>query len=358
MRSGQLFKSPNHNQNRVANSPTSSYNKDMYINNRPVAAFYKLAIGALSLLAAWFIVGQYGIAALRFFPTWVLFLSAIYFLSSSLYLAISHYKESGKNICPMLEGMLMMGFLLIPAICIFGSGAEILQPALPIGVLWLIVAILPLMVVGDWLLFVKKGRWRPMGPFYWLALPACYAATMVFTAELLDSGSDFLYPLGFLNFNEYSLERSLWWCILIIIVFLAVGYFLYIVDYIMSGKLSKRIVLPHLRVVETEEDHRRPSVKTKSSPALSSSRPQPSVQKSHPASRPQSPKSVKPTKSTSQPSKKSQSKSKPHLGSSSQKSSPKPRQTPIQRQDSSGTTSASLHSHKTSSSSGKKKSKS
>lgn len=325
----------------------------MYINNRPIAAFYKLTIGALSLLTAWFVVGQYGIAALRFFPTWLLFLSSIYFLSSSLYLAISHYKESGKNICPMLEGMLIMGFLLVPAICVFGSGAEILQPTLPIGILWLIVAILPIMILGDWLLFVKKGRWRPMGPFYWLALPVCYAATMVFTAELLESNSDFLYPLGFLNFNEYNLEDAFWWCMLIIIVFLAVGYLLYIVDYVMSGKLNKRIVLPHLRVVETEEkEYHHSSERVKSSSATSSSRSQPSAQKSHSTSRPKSAKSI--PRSAKNP----QHQPKAYSESSTQKSSPKSRKIPIRRQGSSGTASTNLHSHKNSSASDKKKPKS
>ena len=177
----------------------------MYIHSKPAAAFYKLGIGTLALFLEWFLLSHYGWSALRLFPVWLLFATAVYYLSSSLYLAVSHHSESGKNLCPMLEGMLIMSFLTMCGVVLAANrwGFEISD--LPSWVSWLSCPVLAVLTLLDWILFVKKGRWKIMAPFYWVALPFCYLGTIIFTAELLPEHTLFRYPISVLNYLEFGL---------------------------------------------------------------------------------------------------------------------------------------------------------
>ncbi len=225
----------------------------MYIRSKPVVALYKLLIGILALSTGWFLLGKYSWTAFRLFPTWVLLLAAIYYLFSTLVITLNRKRDVGKSLCPMLEGMIIMGFVLIS-----GMALDSLMRMAPLPVLdtWVVVMaaiILPILTVLDWVLFVKKGRWRPMNPIYWLALPVCYAATMLFTAELLPSDiTDLAYPLPMLDYRSYGLWEMLLFMLIITLVELSLGYILYILDFALSGKLAKNIVLPHIRVVEVD----------------------------------------------------------------------------------------------------------
>ena len=85
----------------------------MYIRSKPVVALYKLVIGILALSTGWFLLGKYSWTAFRLFPTWVLLLAAIYYLFSTLVITLNRKRDVGKSLCPMLEGMIIMGFVLI-----------------------------------------------------------------------------------------------------------------------------------------------------------------------------------------------------------------------------------------------------
>ncbi len=228
----------------------------MYIKRKPLAAFYKLLVGALALVTEWFILGEYGLEALRLFPTWILFIGAIYFLSSALLLALSHGKESGKNPCPMLEGMVIMSFLLISGVGIVTGGSYLSILLLQPWMGWVVSVALPILVFLDWALFVKKGRWKPMYPFYWLALPVFYMAMMMFTAEFLPESAMLRYPLSFFNYREFGLDQLFIYTLLILVIMLSVGYILYLFDFALSGKLGKKIVMPHLQTVIVDENGR------------------------------------------------------------------------------------------------------
>lgn len=222
----------------------------MYIHSKPAAAFYKLALGALALFLEWFILSQFGWTALRFFSTWVLFLSAIYFLSSALQLAMSDRNGSGKNPCPMLEGMIILAFFLISGTVISAQANGFALPNLAIWVKIFVAGVLPILTLLDWILFVQKGRFTVMMPFYWLALPLCYVATMIFTAELLPATVTYRYPLEMLNYLEFGWYQMFLLMLIIAIVCLAVGYVLFLSDFALSGKLAKKIVMLHIRTVE------------------------------------------------------------------------------------------------------------
>lgn len=228
----------------------------MYIRSKPAAAFYKLFLGVLALGLTWSIFSQYGATALRLFPTWMLILAAIYYLISALMLALGLIKSSGKNPCPVCEGAVIMGFFLMGGMAIAAANRQIELTELPIWLTWLLALVLPLLTFLDWMLFCKKGRFRPMAPFYWLALPLTYMATMIFTAEVLPENSELLYPLAMFDVKAFGFWPMLGMTTIITLLVLAVGYIFYLLDFTMSGKLAKNIVLPHLRVIEVDEHGR------------------------------------------------------------------------------------------------------
>ncbi len=226
----------------------------MYIKLKPVAAFYKLLIGAFALVLEWCLLTQYGLTALRLFPTWVLFITAIYFLSSALTIALSQHKFRGKNLCPVIEGMIIMAFLLMGGIALAAYQYQFYLPSLPQWQVWAICLVLPVLILLDWSLFVKKGRWSIMMPFYGLALPTSYVAAMILTAEMMPSTTELLYPLEAFSLRDFGAWLSIRYAAVITIVLLIFGYILYIVDFGLSGKLAKHIVLPHLKVVDLDQE--------------------------------------------------------------------------------------------------------
>lgn len=228
----------------------------MPIRHKPTSAIYKLVLGIISLVVEWFILIGEGPAALRLFPTWVLFISSIYYLGSALYLALS--PRADRPPCPMLEGMIIINCLLMEGAAIAQCIASSYFPPDWLG--GLVCFVLPLLPLFDWILFDQKGRWHPMAPFYWLALPVCYGATMIFTADLLPFNAQLVYPLEFLDYEHFGFFASLEWFFFIGLIVLIAGYVLFIIDFIASGKLAKAIVLPHIQVIEVDE----PTIETPS----------------------------------------------------------------------------------------------
>lgn len=146
-----------------------------------------------------------------------------------------------------------MGFLLICGMAIASSVDGFVLPRLDLWLVWLICAGLPILIFFDWLFFAKKGHWQVMYPFYWLALPITYAAAMIFTADFLPEFTTWLYPLDLFDYRNFGLWEMLGWIIVISLLILSVGYILYLMDFIMSGKLGKYIVLPHIQTILVDE---------------------------------------------------------------------------------------------------------
>ncbi len=224
----------------------------MYIKNRPATIASKIIITVLSLSVTWYLLGAFGWDAFRLFPTWVSSLSTLYFLGSALFLLLGRKRVPGKNPCPMLEGMIICGFLLMTGLALTSLFTGSYLPHLDHWLIWLLCDILPLLTLADWAVFCKKGRFRPMYPFYWLALPICYAAAMLLSAAWLSKRTPLRYPLIQLDYLHYGIWGMFIWILLVSISVLAGGYLLYLIDFALSGKLAKRIVLPHIVVVEEE----------------------------------------------------------------------------------------------------------
>lgn len=224
----------------------------MYIHHRPVAALYKLFIALVATGIGWYLFSVFGWAALRLFPVWVLFITAVYYSLSALILALNR-KAMGKNPAPMFEGMIIMSFVLMVGMTIASFQHHFYLPELASWLMVFLCVLMPIFVFLDWALFVKKGRWKPMAPFYWLALPACYAAAMIFSAHFMQDSEPLHYPLEIFNYFEIGVLDMLGWILVIAILDLCVGYILFLLDFALSGKLAQKIVLPHVQVVEIDE---------------------------------------------------------------------------------------------------------
>lgn len=239
----------------------------MYIQNKLVAAFYKLSLGLISVYGFWMTLASFGATAWRLFSTWALMIGAIYFCISALILALSSKREAGDTPCPMLEGMLIVAFLLQAITAIACVVNDEYLPGLSGFAAVLAYYILPVLTLLDWCLFNKKGLWRAIDPFYWLALPLAYSAMIILTANMLPSSTSLLYPVAFLDYNTHGLWKMLSWLALVGLLILIFGYILILLDAFMGGIIAKHIVLPHIRTVavdneDEEEQSSNPTIET------------------------------------------------------------------------------------------------
>lgn len=226
----------------------------MYIQNKLVAAFYKLSLGLISVYGFWMTLAAFGATAWRLFSTWALMIGAVYFCISALILALSSKRESGDTPCPMLEGALIVAFLLQAITAIACAINDDYLPGLSGFAAVLTYYILPVLTLLDWCLFNKKGLWRAIDPFHWLALPLAYSAMIILTANMLPSSTNLLYPVAFLDYNKYGLWETLGWLALGGLLILIFGYILILLDAFMGGIIAKHIVLPHIRTVTIEDE--------------------------------------------------------------------------------------------------------
>lgn len=227
----------------------------MYIERKPFSIFYKLLLGVLSGIGLCLAVSQFSAASWRVFIVWVLALSTVYYLSAALILAVSRKRPSGENPFPMVEGMVIVGLLLAGSTTIFYYLTDQVHNAIEGWGAGLAYATLPILALTDWLFFAKKGRFRVIDPFYWLAFPLVYVSLTIASAEFSPKNViELRYPLNFLNYAENGFYEMLGWLTVFGILILAFSYVLVMMDAFMSGSIAKRIVLPRLKTVVVEEE--------------------------------------------------------------------------------------------------------
>lgn len=224
----------------------------MYIRNSLAATVYRMLVAVLASLGLWMCFDSFGLTAWRILLTYVLLGTALYFGLLAIIGFIT--KEQRKQIVgsPMLEGALIIGLLTTSITTFVFMAQNWSHPALTGGAAALSYVTLPVLVIADWLIFLPKGRWQGIYPFYWLAFPTIYAALILLTAELWPK-VDLRYPLGFLDYQFYDIVRMIWVLIFYAVCVLIGGYGFYIIDALMSGKVGKHIVLPKIKLVEIED---------------------------------------------------------------------------------------------------------
>lgn len=231
----------------------------MYIKNRSASALYKLFIGIVALVGFWVSLLSFGLSAWRLFSTYAMLLTALYLLLSALIIALSKKRNPGRIPCPMLDGMLIVSLTLL---CVSTIVCRLQNVAIPSANGWhasLIYFVVPFLVLSDWALFARKGRWRMIDPFYWVSPAVIYTSLILLTVDFVPQDSSFRYPLPFLDYSSFGVIEMVEWFIVIGVLSLIYGYALVAIDFIASGKVSRYIVLPHFKtIVEEEPVHEQP----------------------------------------------------------------------------------------------------
>ncbi len=244
----------------------------MYIKTRLFAIVYCFSVGALSTFSVWLLFHVFGHEAWRLFPTWVMLIATIYYVCSFFASIFAKKRSVGRALCPTLQSVIVItGILLAIFRLVFSVGHLKFVGIEGAGII-LVDFILPLLFLIDWILFSKKGYWRVVDPFYCLALLVCYAAWVLLSAEFIKSDSLFRYPYTILDFYSIGIDVMLWWLILIMVIILALGYICFLIDFAMSGKLAKHIVLPHIKTIIVEEEISIPT-KNNTNPSVTMSKP-------------------------------------------------------------------------------------
>ncbi len=224
----------------------------MYISLRTTTIIYKAALGFLSVLGVWVSFATFDSAAWRVFLTWILIISAIYYIMSTLIFLLNKKRRASDTPCPMLEGMIIVSLVLCGVTAVTCFANEIEHPMITGLMAALVYVTLPILTIGGWLLFSKKGAWHLISPFYWLALPLTYVGFILFSAEVSSANLDMPYPLPFLDYQNYDLANLFTWLLFFAVIILVFSYVLVVIDVIMGGQVAKNIVLPRIKTLQAE----------------------------------------------------------------------------------------------------------
>lgn len=98
--------------------------------------------------------------------------------------------------------------------------------------------IAPILAISDWYIFDKKALYRKFEPFIWTIIPLIYLVyslirALVFNIPIPDN-EESPFPYFFLNIYNLGLTKVIYYCLLILVIFLFLGYLMYLL------KIEKR----------------------------------------------------------------------------------------------------------------------
>lgn len=225
----------------------------MYMHYRPAAAIFRLTTGGLAVAGTALQFVTFGSAAWRLFSTWTLLITALYFVVIAIVSAFWSRRSLGKQNSPVLEGTIIVANMmtLVGAVYFWQiDQSSWWSDNIGMTALYLLV---PIMALLDYCLFCRKGRFHVIFPIDWLAFPTIYAALILLTALNRFSTLELAIPYEFLNYELIGFNNFALSLVIIVILTLAFGYLLFLIDFALSGKLAKQIVLPRLKAVVVEE---------------------------------------------------------------------------------------------------------
>lgn len=225
----------------------------MHIQSRAAMIVFNFVIGVLAALATWIQFSSFGNDAWRLLATWVALIAAIYYILNATAVLFSKRRIIGLELCPVLQGGLIVAGITLLLIRIVCYAMDSYLPSAGLNFL-LIDLILPLLMIMSWVMFSIKGKWRVHDPFYWLAMLTAYFCAILASGEFMPRSARMIYPYEFLNYPSIGIDTMLWWLAIFAAVILIVGYIFWVLDFALSGKLSKCIVMPKIKTVVIEEE--------------------------------------------------------------------------------------------------------
>ena len=202
----------------------------MYIKNRLASMIYKADILVLAVFGVAVELREFGWQALRLLPVVGGILVVGYYLATLILATKDKAFPISQPLCPALKGAITIAMIIgAVATTAFDPGVDLVDAAALLGL------IVPLLMLGDWLLFDQKGLLKLSAPFNFLALVASYFAIMIITSEQLTSSAVLRYPYEFLNFHKHMNETVVGLS-LIALVTLAFGFAYTLADKLLCGE--------------------------------------------------------------------------------------------------------------------------
>ncbi len=239
----------------------------MQITRKTFSIGLKVLIACLAGIGFWSELNTWGQHAWRLFDTYIMLIASVYYFLSAGFLLFDRQRSANKVILPGLAALLTLNcFLIMVSALSFGLSDTTFPVADGVsGVI--ICGIVPILVLVDWILYCQKGFLRPIDPLYWLAPPLIYACLVAATASLMPNLAILRLPYEIINYPEIGVDMMLCWGFVILVLMLLAGYFMYCLDFALSGKLAKHIVMPKLKPVVVDLPENNPKL-AKAAPAV------------------------------------------------------------------------------------------
>lgn len=102
----------------------------------------------------------------------------------------------------------------------------------------LLHCVLPVMYLVDWIFFCKRNTLKVIDPILSTIMPLIYVAFIVVRSGIITTHSKdtVIYPYFFLNLDNLGWSGFLGWVGILVAVFIAFGYILYMIDKTLKGK--------------------------------------------------------------------------------------------------------------------------
>lgn len=219
----------------------------MCIRNRVVSLIYKILIFiacAVGLVfSAGLLQGQFTLQFFNDYAALITLVCLVFYLCAIIAGIVDISKKGAIGATTFghhLKGALIVSLLALLGLFVYQNFfSQQAAASMDIGQMIMYFA-MPALVLLDYVLFDRKGRYHFSDPIVWLLLPYFFYAYVLGRAQLgivYPDGS--LYPYAFLNPLTDGWTRALMNVGLLTLLFLIVGYVLFIIDLIL-GNIAKK----------------------------------------------------------------------------------------------------------------------
>lgn len=210
----------------------------MFIKNKALSLLYK---GFTILITFWGLYVNSGLPE-KFSTKMFLYFTILSNLLCLVYFILAFYgvlKDKPLNIT--LKGgitmaitvtMLVYWFILAPSEFVMGTGNELAN--------LLVHLYVPLLVIGDYILFDEKGKISSKDPFYWLLIPLFYYLfTLIAYIFNVTYMGNTRFPYFFIDHTIIGVPMVIFNVLGLLIFFTLLGFIIYGLDQLLS-KVSKK----------------------------------------------------------------------------------------------------------------------
>lgn len=206
-------------------------------SGRVLSGVYKRVLALCAAIGLFWQMGLFTAAprwgALRYYTVLVNLLCLVYFTVDEYWVLLR-----GRSWWPLIKGGLTMAAAAAGLVAYFvlGQSPLALLRAKVAAALLLYYAV-PLLTVLDWLLFDRKGSFRPTDPLTWAVFPNAYFLYATVRGFLLSPVFDGRrFPYAFMDYDALGVGPVLLRWLVFNLAFLCLGYVLWLVDRFASGK--------------------------------------------------------------------------------------------------------------------------